>query len=169
MLEESGLALDHDGLGFGEGTGDKGYSVCVAVLDLRADPFGSGACLAESSARENEPGVPVFFGRDLGVAGAEGPIVHQLYKLAVPQAASDSLDGVRALGMWEGTHMVDDRRQAVAGGGVRRASMSRVILCIRWGCRRRSGTGISVRASFVGTLRIRATSCVVQPATQSRP
>ena len=64
-VQNAGLALDHDGLCFGQGAGDEGYAGCVAVFDLSADPLGACAGLAEASASENEPGVPVAFGWEL--------------------------------------------------------------------------------------------------------
>ena len=145
------------------------YSVGVSVLDLCADPFGSGACLAESSACENEPGVPVFFGWDLGVAGAEGPVLHQLYKLAFPQATLNRLDGVGVVGERHGFQMLGYGVQTVNASECAEGFSIQSHLMFPGDRRRLSGTGRSVRVSFGGTLRIRATACVVQPATQSRP
>ena len=77
---------------------------------LCADPLGSGASLTEATAGEDEPGVPVAIGGQLGVSGVEWPDVVELYGFASMQAASNGLDGVRALGMWKRAHMVDDCR-----------------------------------------------------------
>ena len=76
-IYDAGLALDHDGLGFRDGTGDEGYAACLVILYLGADPFGAGASLSETSSGEYEPGIPVAFGRHLGFAGVELPSVLQ--------------------------------------------------------------------------------------------
>ena len=79
---------------------------------LRADPFGTCAGLSESSACENEPGVPVFFGWELGVAGVEIPSVVEPGGLGFGKVAADGLDVGGTLGRWKRTQMIDDRREA---------------------------------------------------------
>ena len=83
---------------------------------LSADPLGTCACLAEASAGENHPGVPVTFGWKLGVAGVEGPEVVQPCGQTPGDAGLNYLDGIRAEGMRESHQMVGDLREAAASG-----------------------------------------------------
>ena len=77
-VDDARLALDHDGLGFVEGSCDEGNAARGTGLYLITDPLGTCASLSEASAGEDEPGVPVPGWRQLGVAGVEGPVVRQL-------------------------------------------------------------------------------------------
>ena len=69
--DDAGLALDHDELGFGQGACDEGDSEGFAGFDLSANPLGASAGLSEATSGEDEPGVPVAVGWELGVAGVE--------------------------------------------------------------------------------------------------
>ena len=86
------------------------------VFDLSADPLGAGASFAEAASGENEPGVPVAVGGQLGVAGVEGPEVVQPCGQTPGDAGLNGLDGIRALGVRESHQMVGDLREAAASG-----------------------------------------------------
>ena len=76
-VQNARLSLDHDGLCFVEGAGDEGNAGCLFVFNLIAYPLGACARLAESSSGENEPGVPVAIGGQLGLAGVQVPVVSE--------------------------------------------------------------------------------------------
>ena len=167
-VEYAGLALDHDGLCFVRGARDQSDAAGFFVFNLRANPLGSGACLAKAAPGENEPGVPVAFGWELGVAGVEGPDVVQLDGQGVRKDTLNNLDGVRACRARQRHQIVGSCREVTGSGecqkgfNVRRHSMYR-------GNHRRlpNGTGRSVRASCACALRSRASSCGVPPAVRS--
>ena len=135
---------------------------------LRTNPLGTCAGLSESAACENEPGVPVFFGWELGVAGVEIPSVVEPGGLGFGKVAADGLDVGGTLSRWKRTQMIDDRREpglrAKCTEGIRgHGTMFREV------CRLGSATGISRRVSSAGTPRSRATSSGAQPSDRSRP
>ena len=116
MLMMPDSPLDHDGLCFVESAGDEGDAGCPVVFDLGADPLGARASLSESSSGENEPGVPVAIGRQLGVAGVERPVIRQPGDLPFRQALLVNLDGVVSLVVWKGPHLAGDGVDAVDAG-----------------------------------------------------
>ena len=117
---------------------------------------------------ELAPGVPVFFGWELGVAGVEIPSVVEPGGLGFGKVAADGLDVGGTLSRWKRTQMIDDRREpglrAKCTEGIRgHGTMFREV------CRLGSATGTSRRVSSAGTPRIRATSSGAQPSDRSRP
>ena len=123
-------------------------------------------CVAGSG--ELAPGVPVFFGWELGVAGVEIPSVVEPGGLGFGKVAADGLDVGGTLSRWKRTQMIDDRREpglrAKCTEGIRgHGTMFREV------CRLGSATGTSRRVSSAGTPRFRATSSGAQPSDRSRP
>ena len=146
---------------------------------------------------ELAPGVPVFFGWELGVAGVEIPSVVEPGGLGFGKVAADGLDVGGTLSRWKRTQMIDDRREPrgkVAADGLDvggtlswkrtqmiddrrepglRAKCTEGIrghgTMFREVCRLGSATGTSRRVSSAGTPRFRATSSGAQPSDRSRP
>ena len=67
--QDARLALNHDVASIGGGRGNESQPLALLRLDFPADPLGSGAGLAESTAREDQPDEPLPAGRTLLVAG----------------------------------------------------------------------------------------------------
>ena len=85
---------------------------------LSADPLGAGASFAEAASGEYEPGVPVAFRWELGVAGVEGPSVSELGSF-VFMFFEDLLvgtDNSHTLRVRKAAHLVGDLGYQVVSG-----------------------------------------------------
>ena len=92
--EDPGLSLDHGVPDLCGSAGNEGYSAGSAGLDLRADPLGTGACLAEAPAGQEYPRYPESAGRLLILPSNERPAVVKTCPFVFRHALSDSADGI---------------------------------------------------------------------------
>ena len=112
-VDDAGLALDHDGLCFVRGARDQSDAAGFFVFNLRANPLGAGACLAKAAPGEDEPGVPVAIGWELGVAGVQGPEIVQPDGLSSWERQEIGLECFLALGVGKRLHVGGDCRNAL--------------------------------------------------------
>ena len=83
---------------------------------LSADPLGTGASFAEAASGENEPGVPVAFGWQLGLSGVQIPVVPEPGGLPFGKTALVGARGRAALVLGQRFNMGGDGVYTVDAG-----------------------------------------------------